>query len=129
MIPRDYYLDDLFSNYFNIKDSNEFKCDVYEKNDKCYIEIDVPNVKKEDILIEYNNEYLNINIKKNNYNDDEDKNYIRRERIYKEQSRSFYIGKVDEKDINAKFNNGNLIIEIPKTNENNTKKIIEIEGN
>ena len=58
---------------------------------------------------------------------DDDRNYIRRERVYNEYSRSFYLGDILEDEISAKFDGGTLTIVIPKKQEIETKKQIEIE--
>ena len=125
LIPRKYYLEDFFEDFAN---SNEtvMKCDIYEKDGKCNIEIDVPGFVKKDINIECKNGYLTITAKKEEKHDDNDKNYIRKERSYGEYSRSFYVGDVDTSLINAKFNNGTLCITVPKEEKQDNKAIIEI---
>ena len=55
------------------------------------------------------------------------KNYIRRERSYGVYQRSFALGDLDVDNIDAKFNNGILSIVIPKKEEVNTTKTIEIK--
>ena len=125
LIPRKYYLEDFFEDFANSKET-VMKCDIYEKDGKCNIEIDVPGFVKKDINIECKNGYLTITAKKEEKHDDNDKNYIRKERSYGEYSRSFYVGDVDANLINAKFNNGTLCITVPKEEKQDNKAIIEI---
>lgn len=126
MIPRKYYLDDFFDELVNSKGKDVMKCDIYEVNNIYNIELDVPGFDKKDIKIECKNGYLTINVKKEEIEDDNNKNYIRRERIYGEYTRSFYLGELDTDKIKAKFNNGILYITVPKLEKNDNKKVIEI---
>ena len=59
---------------------------------------------------------------------DEERNYIRKERVSGSFKRQFNVGDVNEDEINAKFNNGVLKISFPKEEEKNkSKKFIEIK--
>ena len=128
LIPRDdFFLDDVFSDFLSSKDTNSFKCDIYEKEGKYFIELDTPGCSKEDTSIECDNGYLTVKVSKKMENNDEGKNYIRRERSAKEYSRSFYVGDVDTDKIKANFKNGCLTIEVPKEEKIETKKTIQIE--
>ena len=126
LIPRKYYLDDFFDDFVSSKDVSVMKCDIYEKDGKCNIEVDVPGFDKKDINVECKNGYLTITAKKEETEEDSDKNYIRKERSYGEYSRSFYVGDVDANLINAKFNNGTLCITVPKEEKQDNKTVIEI---
>ena len=57
----------LFGNFFgDEKDmKNSLKVDVKETKDSYVLEADFPGMKKEDINIEYNQNYLTISAKKN----------------------------------------------------------------
>ena len=130
LIPRgDFFLDDVFSDFLSSKDTNSFKCDIYEKEGKYFIELDTPGCSKEDTSIECDNGYLTVKVSKKKENNDEGKNYIRRERSTKEFSRSFYVGDIDTDKIKASFKNGCLTIEVPKDEKIETKKTIQIEEN
>ena len=130
LIPRNegFFLEDVFGDFLSSRDTNSFKCDIYEKDNKYFIELDTPGYSKEDVSIESDNGYLTVKVSKKSENKDEGKNYIRRERNVKQFSRSFYIGDVDTDKIKAKFENGSLKIEIPKEEKIETKKTIQIEG-
>ena len=128
LIPRgeSFFLDDVFSDFLNSKDTNSMKCDIYEKDGKYYIEMDTPGFAKEDTTIECDNGYLTVKVSKKEENSDEGKNYIRRERSYGSVSRGFYINNVDKNLIKAKFDNGVLSIELPKKeiSSNNDSRIL-----
>ena len=116
MIPkRNYYLNDYFD-LFNVafpREKEYMKTDIYEKNNKYIIEIDLPGINKNDIKINYENGYLTIKVTKNILNSDPNA-YIRRERFYGEIKRSFYIGIKKETDIKATHLEGTLQISFPK---------------
>ncbi|MDU3722895.1 MAG: Hsp20/alpha crystallin family protein, partial [Clostridium celatum] len=92
------------------------------------VHAELPGVKKEDINIDYNNNYLTISATRNNEYEEKKDNYIRRERSYGSVSRGFYISNVDKNLIKAKFDNGVLNIELPKkeiSSNNNNRILIE----
>ena len=122
--PRSFNLDDFFNNY---EKPNNMKCDIYEKDGDYHIEMDIPGFKKEDINIECDKGYLTITAEKSNEEKEEDKNYIRRERSYGKYQRSFYLGDINSEKIKAEFKQGMLKVVIPKSEEIETKKHIEIE--
>ena len=112
---RNYYLNDYFD-LFNIPYNREkeyMKTDIYEKSNKYILEIDLPGISKENIKINYENGYLTISASKNSLSSNPD-TYIRRERLYGEVKRSFYIGEKKESDIKANYQNGILTISFLK---------------
>ena len=116
---RNYYLNDyfdIFNNNYN-KEKEYMKTDIYEKDNKYYLETDLPGLKKENIKINYDNGYLTIKAIKNTLSNSSD-TYIRRERLYGEITRSFYIGIKKESDIKAIYKEGILLISFPKEDQN-----------
>ena len=108
------------------------KTDIKENEKDYELSVELPGYKKEDVNAELKDGYLIINAT-NEKNDEEkdEKGYIRKERYYGSFTRSFYVGKdVKEEDIKAKFENGVLILDIPKEVEKlpEEKKYIAIEG-
>ena len=127
IVPRKFYLDELFDNFLE-GDSSKLKCDIYEENNTYFIEMDIPGFTKDDIKIECNNGNLVISAEKTSKEEeDTNKKYIRRERIYGKYTRSFYLGEVDEEHIEAAFVDGMLKLGIPKIAERDTRKFIEIK--
>lgn len=127
LIPRKFYLDDFFDNFVTSKESSNMKCDIYEKDGDYHIEMDVPGFEKKDIQIESKNGYLTIIAEKNRTEEDDKKNYIRRERIYGRYERSFYLGDLETDTIEASFIDGTLKIIVPKKETIDNKKVIEIK--
>lgn len=127
LVPKTYYLDDLFDNFF-VGEENKMKCDIYEKEGKYHIEMDIPGYKKEDIKIESNKGNITITAEKTNETEEnEDKKYIRHERVYGKYQRSFYLGEIEEDNIEASFVDGTLLVIVPKKDENESKKYIEVK--
>ena len=121
--------DPFFNNYLNFFDSkNDYKImntDIIENENNYILKIEIPGVNKENIIIDYENENLNIKVIKND--ESTDNNYLKKEIFYGEYSRKFYIGNVNEEEISANYNNGILTICIPKESKIENKKNIEIK--
>ena len=128
LLPGRFYLDDIFNDFEPEKKLMNMNCDIYEKDNKYHIEMDVPGYDKKDINIEVKDGYLTVSASKEQEEKDEKKNYIRRERVYGSFSRSFALGDVDIENIDAKFDKGLLTITIPKQEVVENKKKIEIKG-
>jgi len=134
LMPRRNYslFDDLFrDDFFDKKMPTLMKTDIKEMKDKYQLEVDLPGYKKENINLELEDGYLRISAKVEEKKDDEESNYLHKERYYGECTRSFYVGEdIKEEEISAEFNDGILKIDIPKKDEEETvpeKKQIEIK--
>ena len=102
LIPRKYYLDDIFDNFLSVPEESNMKCDIYETDGNYNLELDMPGFTKDDINIEFNKGTLTISAeKKDEKEEKDDKKYIRRERFYGKVSRSFYLGDIEEENIKA----------------------------
>ena len=123
LIPRfmlnDNLIDDFMFPTVKENDFGKMKCDIYEKDGVFYLEMDIPGFDKNDVDIQINdNDYLTITAEKTSINDDMDnKNYIRKERVYGKYQRSFYVGEIDKNAIEASFENGILKISMHKKEE------------
>ncbi len=127
LIPRSFFFDDFDDMFLPATNRNDMRCDIYEKDNIYHIEMDIAGFDKEDINVEIKNNYLTVTASKTDEKEDENKNYIRRERNYGEYSRTFSLGDVDENKVEAEFNNGTLLITVPKINEDELKKKIQIK--
>ena len=120
--------------FFFKRESTLMKTDVKEKEGVYELEMELPGYKKEDVTAQLKNGYLTISASKNTGSEEKDEkgNYIRRERYCGQCARSFYVGEeVRQEDIKARFENGILMLSIPKEEpqkpvEENT--FIAIEG-
>lgn len=128
LIPRKDYFDDLFDLDSMMFDRTpSMKCDIYEEDNKYHIEMDVPGFKRENIKVNFDNNYLTITAKNESKEDNSNKKYIRKERNYQKISRRFYLDDVDENSIEASFKDGILHIVVAKKEKNKDKKYIEIK--
>lgn len=128
MLPRRFYFDNALDDLFE-EEGAKMKCDIYEKENIYHVDMDLPGFKKDEIKVECNKGNLIVSAEKKHEeeNKDEKKKYIRRERVYGKYSRSFYLGDVDEENIEASYNNGTLHITVPKIDENKNRKLIDIK--
>lgn len=127
LIPRRFYFDDLFDDML-VPSNATPKCDIYEKEGKYHLEMDIPGFNKEDIKLDCEKGYLTITATKENKKEEHDgKKYIRRERTYSKFARSFYLEDADEDSIEAEFKNGTLHICVAKQDQSKNKKYIEIK--
>ncbi len=121
------FMDDMFDDFFprvpaaparpQLNKTGLMNTDVKEFDDRYELEIDLPGYKKEDVQASLKDGYMTITAQHEESKDekDDDGKYIRRERYSGHCSRSFYVGDiVTEEDIQAKFADGILKIDIPK---------------
>ena len=128
MLPGKLFFNDFFDDLEPKKGNKMMRCDIYEKDNKYNIELDVPGFKKDDIEISLDNGYLKISAEKKFDDEQSDKKYIHRERhTYQKCEREFYVGKINEEDIKAEFKNGTLNISVPKEEARDTKRLINID--
>lgn len=109
------------------------KTDIRETEGTYELDVDLPGFKKEDVTLQLDNGYLNIQASQTVNNDEKDAEgkYIRRERYQGQCARSFYVGEnVRQEDIRARFEDGILKISVPKEDPKavEQKKYIAIEG-
>lgn len=125
--------DDMFEDRFPLLDgrTNSFRLDIAEDENAYYVEAELPGFDKDDIVIEYDNNYLTIRAERDEIEEAKDKKekFIRRERRYGKFVRQFYVDNIKEDEIKATLNKGILNIEIPKlkTDEAPPRKRIEID--
>ena len=123
--------DDVFDSFFKPmfyeEKFNTMKTDIKETENSYLMDIEIPGYEKKDIGISLENGYLTISAKKEEKQEDKKENYLRRERSYS-CSRSYYVGDVEKDKVKAKYENGVLVVEIPKEQpELPAKHNIEIE--
>jgi len=108
------------------------RADVKENDDGYEVHLDLPGFKKEDVKAQLKEGYLTVTAtRQSNVDDSKNEKYIRRERYMGSVSRSFYVGEnLTEEDIKAKFDNGTLILSLPKVPQKKVEedRYITIEG-
>ncbi|MBS6396312.1 MAG: Hsp20/alpha crystallin family protein [Clostridiales bacterium] len=124
---------DIHKELYGKHAKNMMKTDVRETEEGYEVAIDLPGFDKDEISIQLQDGYLNIQAAKGLDKDETDKkgNYIRRERYAGSMSRSFYVGdQMTEEDIHARYENGILSLQVPKKEQKAVpqKRYIAIEG-
>lgn len=118
-----FFNDDLINAFSRMEDS--IKVQVKEIDDAYLMQAEIPRANKEDIKLNFDNNYLTIKaVISNNY--ENNLNNCFSQGICKSQvSRSFYFNNVNKENIRAKFENGMLDIILPKKeiSKNNSSEI------
>jgi HSP20 family protein len=102
---------------------------VKENDDRFLLEIAAPGMNKEHFNLEVENDRLTISGERKQEQQEENDKYTRKEFSYQSFKRSFNLPETDvEKDkISAKYENGVLLIAIPKRNAEEVKMFKRIE--
>lgn len=123
--------DDLFHDPFDYSSVDAMRTDIVEKDNQYVLNMELPGYQKDDIQMELRDGYLVINATKNINNEEKDDTgrVIRRERYSGSCNRRFFVGKnIEQSDIKASFDNGELRISIPKeAKQIEEKKYIPID--
>lgn len=116
--------ENVFDHLWNVFDepfmqgfrTDGFKVDVKDNGESYDLTAELPGLKKENISLTYENNYLTIATKSEQSNDEKDEqgNYVRRERSQSSMSRSFYIDNIDEARATAEYKDGLLFVHMPK---------------
>ncbi|WP_027868559.1 Hsp20/alpha crystallin family protein [Eubacterium sp. AB3007] len=135
---RNSFFDDDFMDFpayrGNRIENTLMKCDVKDKGDHFELHMDLPGFDKDQVKIQLKEGNLTIEATTATNNDEkaEDGTYLRRERFQGTCTRSFYVGEdIRQEDIKARFDNGVLMISVPKEPEKpavEEPKYIAIEG-
>lgn len=112
-----HYFDDLGRSFFSANENSFAPCrtDILDLGDHYQLRADMPGFKKEEIHIDLDGDYLTISAEhKEESTQEENGNYVRRERRSGSLSRSFDVSGVDVQNISASYENGVLQLELPK---------------
>ncbi len=113
----DNLLDDFFTDT-PVWKSRTPAVDVRENEDGYLMEAELPGLTEEDIDLKVEDNILTLSSKKEEKKEEQGNGYLIRERRTKEFARTFVLPKdADREKINAEFNNGMLVVTIPKKPE------------
>ena len=103
---------------------NLMKTDVKELDHGYLLDVELPGFKKDEIEIQLQDGYLTISANKQIEKEEkkEKGRYIRQERYGGQCSRSFYVGDIRSEDIQAKYEDGVLRVQIPREEESKLQK-------
>lgn len=120
-------MEDLFPDYgFPEEDKLAMPVELKEKDKEYTVKAELPGVKKEDLDIDIDKNYLTINAVRKEEHREDTKGYRKSEFKYGEFSRTVYFPQeIDTDKTKAKLEGGVLAISAPKlaAQKNNTKKL------
>jgi len=99
--------------FFSTPSQVGFQTDILEKKNNYVLEAELPGFRKEDISLDVDGDYLTITAK----NETDCNDYVRRERRCGTFTRAFDISSVKADEITATYENGMLIVTLPKKDE------------
>jgi len=112
---------------FNESKGNVPSVNIIENDKDFVIEFAAPGVKKEEFNIKLENQVLSVSREIQEEKEEKKENYTRREFVYGSFCRSFTLPKnVKFDDIKADYNEGILLITLPKKEEAKLSKEIKI---
>ncbi|MBQ6899124.1 MAG: Hsp20/alpha crystallin family protein [Clostridia bacterium] len=93
-----------------------FRTDIKKTEDGFQLEAELPGFNKKDISVGIEGDVLTIKAQRSSdtENKDNKENYVRIERSYGSYERSFDVSGIDTENIGAKYENGVLILNMPK---------------
>ncbi|KJV55681.1 Hsp20/alpha crystallin family protein [Orientia tsutsugamushi] len=104
------------------------RIDVFETDTEYHLEVELPGIKQEDVVLKIDNNILTVEGHKDDQLEEKEKFYYMRERYYGSFKRSISLpSNIDENNIDAKFSDGMLCIKISKREQDKARKI-EIKG-
>ena len=109
--------DSLFPEYIFTEDMDKLTIpvEIKEKDNEYQVKAELPGVKKEDLDIDIDKNYITINAKKEEENNVDEKSYKKSEFRYGEFSRTVYFPEeINVEKTEAKLEHGVLKIEAPK---------------
>ena len=115
------------ASYWEDADTLTMPVEITDKGEEYDIRAELPGVKKEDLDIDIEENYLKINAKKHEEKDEKGKNYKRSEFSYGEFSRVVQLPEeIDVEKTEAKLDSGVLKIMAPKMSKEKpqTKKLV-----
>jgi len=117
------FFDGSFGSMMNTRGMNT---DVRETESSFIVEAELPGVKREDISVDVDRDVLTISVTQQQEDNREEGNYVHRERRYGSIRRSFDLTGINAQNISAKFENGVLTLELPKSDQQPSARRIEI---
>lgn len=112
-LARAFFNEPFFSEKAQIK---PFRTDIRKTDEGFVLEADLPGFEKNDIAVGIEGDVLTIKAERHSESENSEKkdDFIRIERSYGSYERSFDVSGIDTDGISAKYENGVLILNMPK---------------
>lgn len=127
---KDFFEEDFFNTIIPSKlleGFQQMRVDISETEEQYKVEAELPGFKKEEIIVDYQNDMLTIEGQRSIEEEQRAENFMRKERSMSSYHRSFHLPNVQEEQITAKFENGVLTLVLPKDKTNKNRKSIPIQ--
>jgi len=121
----DFFNDSIMSGRNLLRDT--FKIDIVEADNEYLIEAELPGVKKDEIDLSIDHDNLCISVNRTEEINQDNKNYIHRERRASSMSRRVRLADAKLSDIKAKLDDGVLVVTIPKEEKADSPQKIAID--
>ena len=121
-------VDDFFRPVRSLR-HDTFKIDVEDKGDQYQITADLPGIAKDDLKVSYDDSLLTIEVnhEEEKEDNDEEKNYIHKERRVASMRRQINLPDVDPSKLKAKLEDGILTIDAPKSEVQDQGYVVDVE--
>ncbi|MHB1315158.1 MAG: Hsp20/alpha crystallin family protein [Christensenellales bacterium] len=93
---------------------SSFCSDIRETETAYILECELPGVERKDVSIDVDNGYLTITAHSREEKEQQERNYLRRERVVGSMRRTFNVSNTRTDEITAKLSDGILVINMPK---------------
>ena len=112
-LARAFFNEPFFSEKAQIK---PFRTDIRKTDSGFVLEADLPGVDKKDISVNIEGDILTIKAERHSESEDNEKkdSFVRIERSYGSYERSFDVSGIDTENIEAKYENGVLMLTMPE---------------
>lgn len=112
-------MDRWFNDWNHALPNNNMKTDVAESKAAYDVKIDLPDIDKKDITLDYDHDILTVSAHRDSLSDasNQQGDMIMNERSFGRFSRQYRLPNVDRPGITAKYEDGCLKIHLPKAHE------------
>jgi HSP20 family protein len=117
-----------FEGGVNVRTGSSASVDVADRGEEFRVTVDLPGYETDDVDLTLTNDTLRIEAQREEATEEDDEQYIRKERRRQSISRSVSLPEpVDEEAVSATYNNGVLTVTLPKQYGDGDGRQIEIE--
>lgn len=115
-------MDRWFNNMTPSFTNSNMKTDVSESSQAYDVAIDLPDLDKKDISINYDRDILTVSAKRDSFSDasNDQGQMIMNERSYGRFSRQYRLPNVERQQVSAQYTNGVLQIHLPKAQQSSS---------
>lgn len=114
LFPETRFFEDFMRPFFSPSSASSFRVDVKDEGEKFVLEAELPGVSRDSIYVDVADGVLTIGAEWNENKKGDENGYVINERRYGSVKRSFNVENIEEGLITARYENGVLILDLPK---------------